>query len=273
MKKLTLCMLLTSLTASSVFALDLPDKLGYDARMRYTLYNPKDVVQIDTVIGIATHIVLEEGEQYRTHAFGDAAAYSFAMEQNHIFIKPRAENADTNLIVITDRRSYSFRLTFHERSKTPPVYQLTFRYPDTVAHKNREAVERAAVEDGFKDQRDSYNLSYSMSGDTDIAPINAWDNNEFTFFKFPGNRDIPGIYMVDTDGKESIVNRTTTGDASNVIKVHKVNAKWMLRLGRRVLAVFNEAYDPNGITNTSGTASPTVQRVIKGAINVRPQKG
>lgn len=220
-------------------------------------------MQLDTTIGVATHIVLEEGEQYLTHAFGDAAAYSFAVEKNHIFIKPKAENADTNLIIVTDRRSYAFRLTFHPQGNTSSVYQLAFRYPDTVAKKHQAVAEQRAIDRGFKGQHGIYNLSYSMSGDTDIGPMNTWDNHEFTFFKFAGNRDIPGIYMVDSDGKESIVNRTAVGHAKGVVKVHKVNAKWVLRLGNRALAVFNDAYSPNGVENSSRTASPAVRRVIK----------
>ena len=248
-------------SVSSIYALNLPNKSNYDARIRYAVYNPQDVVQLDTVLGVATHIVLEDGEQYLTHAFGDAAAYSFAVEQNHIFIKPKAENSDTNLVIVTDRRSYSFRLTFHDKENMQSVYQLAFRYPDTLAKKRQEIIEKSAIERGFKGQHGIYNLSYTMSGDTDIAPINTWDNNEFTFFKFPGNRDIPGIYMVDINGNESIVNRTANDQG--IIKVHKVNPKWVLRLGNRALVIFNESYDPYGVMNTTRTTSPNVKRVLK----------
>jgi type IV secretion system protein VirB9 len=263
MKKYLSFMPLFLFVTCPIFALDLPNKSNYDTRMRFTSYNPQDVVQLDTMIGVATHIIFEEDEQYLTHAFGDSAAYSFAVEKNHVFIKPKAENADTNLIIVTDRRSYSFRLKFHNSGDASAVYQLAFRYPDTVSKKRQQLAEQSTIDREFKGQHGIYNLSYSMSGDTDIGPINAWDNNEFTFFKFPGNRDIPGIYMVDADGKESIVNRNSVGYSKGVIKVHKVNAKWVLRIGNRALAVFNESYDPNGVENSSRTASPAVRRVIK----------
>ena len=77
----------------SALALHHPTKSCLDGRIRYTPYNAHDVVQLNTVIGIATHVVLEEGEQYMTHAFGDANAYAFAVEKNHLFLKPKAENA------------------------------------------------------------------------------------------------------------------------------------------------------------------------------------
>lgn len=263
MKKLALALLVAAIAAPAL-ALDEPLSSEFDNRIRYTVYNPRDVVHLDAVIGIATHIVFEEGERYVTHAFGDAQAWSFAVEGNHVFIKPKADNAETNLTIVTDRRTYYFKLRYWPTRRAHAVYGLSFTYPDTEARKARELAEAAAVEEGFAAERQGYNLNYTMSGDTDIAPINAWDNNEATYMKFPGNRDIPAIYMVDADGNESIVNRNTIGEANEIVTLHKVNAKWILRLGDRALAIWNEAYDPNGVRNTTGTASPAVKRVIKG---------
>lgn len=265
MKKLILAVSLLAALPGAAFALDNPVMSPYDHRVRSTTYNPQDVVQIDTVIGITTHIELEKGEQYVTHAFGDSASYSFANTANHIFIKPIAEQAHTNLIVVTDRRTYKFRLIFQPSRETKATYSVAFYYPDSERKKALEENRRKAVADGFdKGPRGAFNTNYSMAGDVDIAPVHAWDNNEFTYFKFPGNVDLPGIYMVDLDGNESMVNRNAIGHANGVYSVHKVNAKWVLRLGERALAIYNEAYDPIGVENTSRTQSPKVKRVVIG---------
>src|SRR3546814_2112224 len=60
-----------------VSALDLPKHSRADSRIRYANYNPADVIQLDAVIGVATHIVLEENEEYIYHVFGDSEAYAF----------------------------------------------------------------------------------------------------------------------------------------------------------------------------------------------------
>ena len=101
-----------------------------------------------------------------------------------------------------------------------------------------------------------------MSGDLDLAPVNAWDDREFTYFKFPGERDIPAIYLVDPDGSESLVTRHSTGPSNEIVVVHKVAAHWVLRLGSRALAIWNDAYDPEGRRNVSRTTSPDVHRVL-----------
>ena len=92
--------------------------------------------------------------------------------------------------------------------------------------------------------------------------MNAGTTGEFTYFKFPGQRDLPAIYMVDPDGNESIVNRHSTGPSNEIVVVHKVAARWVLRLGARALAIWNDAYDAEGRRNESRTASPDVNRVL-----------
>jgi type IV secretion system protein VirB9 len=241
-----------------VLALHHPKKSSFDSRIRYTPYNAHDVVQLDAVIGIVTHVVLEEGEQYVTHAFGDAKAYAFAVEKNHLFLKPKAENADTNLAVVTDRRSYHFRLTFQPSIQASSVYQLVFTYPENM---KKIALEKEFNKSGYR-----YNLNYTMSGDKDIAPLHVWDNGAFTYFKFADQRDLPVIYMVDADDQESMVNRHNIGEASNIVVVHKVHDQWVLRLGDRALAVYNESYKENLGVPSTGTAVPTVHRAIKPSV-------
>ncbi|WP_336278608.1 P-type conjugative transfer protein VirB9 [Bartonella sp. CB175] len=263
MRKLAFVVLLASFYTMPVQALKTPSNSQYDHRIRYVTYNAADVVQIETVLGVATHIILEDGEHYITHAFGDSDAYAFAHKGRHIFIKPKAELANTNLIVVTDKRSYKFRLQFRN-DRAESTYELAFVYPDSDTQKSQENTQRAAIEHGFSKNINGYNLNYTMSGHKDIAPINAWDNGRITYFKFSANMDMPSIYLVDTEGNESLIPRTIVGNSNNIIAVHKVNPKWLIRLGRRVLAVFNESYDPNGVPNTTGTISSVVRRINKG---------
>ncbi|MCZ2203600.1 P-type conjugative transfer protein VirB9 [Bartonella sp. A05] len=263
MKKLAFVTLLAPLYAMPVQALVTPESSQNDHRIRYVTYDASDVVQIETVLGVATHIMLEEGEQYITHAFGDSDAYAFANTGRHIFIKPKAELANTNMIVVTNKRSYKFRLQFRN-DRAGAIYELAFNYPNVEDKKAREHSQRLSIERGFYQGVKAYNLSYTMSGDQDVAPMNVWDNGQITYFKFSANMDMPSIYVVDAKGNESLIPRTVVGDSNNIIAVHKVNPRWIIRLGDRALAIFNEAYDPHGVPNTTGTISTVVHRINKG---------
>ncbi len=110
-------------------ALDIPDSSKYDHRIKYTKFNTDDIVQLETVIGGVTHIILEEGEQYITHAFDNSKAYTFAIQSRHIFIKLQAKQA--NLIIVTDGRSYKFRLVFRGYW-TKETYERGFTYTNNL---------------------------------------------------------------------------------------------------------------------------------------------
>jgi type IV secretion system protein VirB9 len=249
-----------ALIAGPSFALD--GSAPGDGRIRYVTYDPDEVVPVDAVVGVVTHIVLEPGETYVTHAFGDGKAWDFAVKAHHCFLKAVATNADSNLTLVTDRRSYHFALRLVTAAAVPPTFEIAFRYPDAEARRRREEVRRRAVDEGFAARREGTNLAYSMSGDLDLAPVNAWDDREFTYLKFPGQRDLPAIYMVDADGNESIVNRHSAGAANEIVVLHTVAPRWVLRLGSRALAVWNDAYDAEGRRNVTRTASPDVNRVL-----------
>lgn len=233
-----------------------------DQRIRYVEYDPDAVVTIEATVGVVTHIVLEPNESYVTHAFGDGKAWDFAYRQHHLFLKAAALDADSNLTVITDRRSYHFALKLRTEQAAVPTYEVAFQYREQRRSKAREEAHEAEVEEAFSRPPTTPNLRYSMSGDSDIAPVNCWDDGQFTSFKFAGATDLPAIYLVDPEGKESIVDRHGSGAASDVIVVHKVARRWVLRLGDRALAIWNDAYSPDGRLNVTGTASADVNRVL-----------
>jgi type IV secretion system protein VirB9 len=273
--------------APGVFALDNPGRSTADYRIKHTNYNANDVVRLDAVIGIATHIIVQPDETYVTHAFGDPSGWEFAHKDNHYFVKPKAENSDTNLVIVTDKRSYNFVLHFVGNYETKDAagnvvkhsigtpwslknatLQLAFDYPDDDARKAAEARAAAAVQDRFRGRTGAVNLNYTQSStaiDTDIVPVNVWDDGRFTYFRFAQNVSLPNLYTVGADGEETLVNRHMSPDDNRVIVAEKVAQKFRLRLGNEVVGVFNEAYSQGGAGNTTGTASPAVRRVIKGS--------
>ncbi len=257
-----LALLLSIICAPPLAALEQPRASPYDARVKAVVFNADDVVQVDAVLGVATHIVLEEGETILTHAFGDSEAYDFEARNHHLFVKPKAEGADTNLVVVTDRRSYKFRLTFKADKREGATYELLFRFPGAKVKEVRARADKAEVERRFQSVT-AANLAYAMSGDLELAPVHAWDDGKTTFFRFASGRELPAIYVIDAGGAESVADRAIAGAANDVAVVNRVAAKWVLRLGDRALAIWNETYDQTGPMAATGTVSPLVTRVVK----------
>lgn len=240
-----------------------PISRGIDSRIQYIQYNPDDVVLVKTKAGIATHIVLNPDETYQNHAFGDSEAWNFAEYNNSVFIKPKELDGNTNLIILTDKRTYNFYL---EVTKTK-TFEVKFIYPDEEKSKqkaqflaNNTDYQLNQLKNRFSGKK--INLAYKIRGSKDISPINIWDDGTFTYFKFGANTDIPAIYYISENGKENLYNRTTLGITNNIIMMHGIGKKWRLRIGDSSVDVLNDALNKVGNEMESGTVTDKVKREI-----------
>ncbi|MBZ5763340.1 TrbG/VirB9 family P-type conjugative transfer protein [Rhizobium sp. VS19-DR104.2] len=293
MKRKMLCMALaTAVFAGPAFAVEPLRSSPYDYRIKSAIYNPQDTVVIDAVIGLATHITVSPGERYVTHVFGDSEAWSFAHVENNFFIKPKEAHGDTNLTIVTDKRTYHILLRYIGDYKsgakgkqetrfiqTPwtmrqATLELTYTYPMEDARRAVAAREQAKVQTALAAPEFApgpRNFSYQMSDDPKaqpIAPVNVWDDYRFTYFKFPANAELPTIFVIGADGKESTVNVRTIGRERNIVQAQMVAREWRIRYGKKmVIGLINSGFDPSRGANTTGTAAPNVERVEKTETN------
>jgi len=257
-----------------------PTKGKLDARVRVVDYNPWNVIKLSTFYGVSTHVQFAEGETIKDVAVGDDQAWKVVPRGNHLFIKPTAVEADTNVTIVTDKRTYQFALVVQPhpikdaKAWTDPnlIFSLTFRYPDEEAAKlaaNEKKAAQQRIDDkvhaklaasvGKKDADKNYN--YWAAGSTEISPTAAYDDGRFIFLEFSNNRDMPAIYEVDKEGNEALINTNVIG---NTIVIQRMVPELILRKGKFVVSVVNRSFDLNaGKDNTSGTVAPDVKRIIK----------
>lgn len=115
----------------------------YDPRVRVIEYNPTNVVRVSTFYGVSTHVQFSDEENITDIAVGDDQAWNIVPRGNHLFVKPKAKNADTNVTVVTNKRVYHFALMVVQRSSKDSdawrdpalIYGLRFRYPDELTEK------------------------------------------------------------------------------------------------------------------------------------------
>lgn len=263
-----LCLVVLPFSAS---ALEVPHGGEYDERVKFVDYNPAEVVGLTAHYGFSTHIEFAPGESILKIGMGDHQAWDLGHLGNHLFIKPKADKAGTNMTVLTDRHVYNFELDAHSslRGAHPVpndmVFQLKFRYPSEEALRAQAVAQNSALQDKLNnhDGPQPQNWNYWVKGSEELAPNVAYDDRRFTYLTFANNKEMPAVYVENSDGTESLVNAHVEGD---VIVAHKIARKFVLRKGKLVAGVFNRAYDPNGISNTTGTTVPGIKRVIKGAL-------
>jgi len=148
-------------------------------------------------------------------------------------------------------------------------FYVKFRYPaDEADARRQQAAARARAAkareaDDVLALHEAYgprNWRYSAQGPQSLEPQTVYDNGKITTFAFVGNQEMPAIYIENPDGSESLVSKSVDG---NLVLVHAISSKFILRRGKDVLCVFNEAYSRVGINPDTNTTSPSVERVTR----------
>lgn len=235
-----------------------------DPRIRTVEYNPKQVFQLNIEYGNALLIQFSERESVEKGvvAMGDPGGWVVGPTGNSLLLKPTAPQADTNMTVITTKRTYLFDLNATKEEGTH-MYAVRFIYPDIKAR--RQAIRRARLRERQKlqarldQQYKAVNWNYWAKGSEKITPSRVWDNGLFTFFVFPASQPMPAVY-VETQNGETLVNAHVNG---NTLVVHDIARKFVLRLGDYVTVVRNRGFEESEVLyNHHHTSIPGVKRVV-----------
>ena len=273
----SLMLVLATGLSSRALALDTPRSAPLDSRVRFVDYQPYNITKILGTLRSSVQIEFAADEEIAHVALGNSVAWEVAPAGNILFLKPRENQPVTNISVVTTRRdgstrSYQMELTVRDGSveagqKT--YFYVKYRYPaDEAERRKQQAAARSqAAQAGEADRvlglHEAYgprNWRYSAQGSQALEPQAVYDNGKVTTFAFVGNQEMPAIYMENSDGTESLVPKSVDG---NLVLVHAISRKFILRRGSDVLCIFNEAYDRVGINPDTNTTSPSVERVVK----------
>lgn len=252
-----------SCASSLSYAAVSPVGSSKDSRIQRVTYDPDNVFVLRTQVGKSTLIQFGNGEHVLSEegaiGFGDTAAWKINANDagNSIFLKPSEISPETNLQVITNKRTYAFSLMTAKRDKDV-TWILRFDYPD----------EKKAGQNPFNGKHininpcngGNQNSDYEKWGDDgqELAPYKMWDNGRFTCLRFPSSTDLPVVYVKLADGTEAMTNVRFVND---VMVVHEVASEFRLRLGNKVLGISTNNLRPQSF-NYDGTTTGE-QREIK----------
>ena len=208
-------------TAAPLFAETAPASMGADARVRSVLYNPVDVIRLDTQLRVNTAIELGAGERIDSVLLGDSEAFEVEVLSNRttVSVKPVIAGAETNMTIYTGRRTIT--LAISEGHSRNPIFRLVLRYPEA------SSARPAKVAGGSRD------IGYAWSGDEKLKPVNIWNDGTATYFAFAqGLR--PSVFGVDATGREVTLNSGTNG---SVVRVPGLRDEYSIRIGTEVLCI------------------------------------
>lgn len=242
--KTSLVLILLPLAAA---AAELPKAGPEDSRIRTVVYDPNQVVIIKGHYGFEQMVQLADDEKIESVSVGDSLSWQVAPNKggNLFFLKPVEPDAHTNLAVISNRRTYAFELIAINQVKQAAEmnYIVRFRYPaDEEARVQAQLADadkqkQQEVVPGRKLDPSAWNLDYTYQGKGELTPLHVFDDGSFTYFEFRDGQDIPAIFLVGDDRKESLLNFHVSG---KYLVVERVGKQFTLRNRNGDVCVYNE---------------------------------
>jgi type IV secretion system protein VirB9 len=233
-----------------------------DPRLRVSAYSADEIYPLKAYVGYQIDLEFEPGEGFVGLGAGDLRSLGFAAQDNHLFLKPKAASVETNLTVLTTRRTYHFDYSASVQRPDPAlgdvIYALRFTYPPSAADRATDTVERGLASASEGRRR---HLAYAYRGSPQLKPVSAWDDGVQTRFRFEARSELPAIFVRNDDGSESLVNFTV--DADELI-VHRVARQFTVRRGELRGCIVNQDFGGAGDRLSSGTVAPSVERAVRG---------
>lgn len=188
-----------------------------DPHIQSVVYDPDQVVRIQTAPGYALTVEFSPGERIENVAVGDGSAWQVSANKRGdlLFIKQSLSAPETNLTVVTDTRRYAFTLVPGYGPDPRLPYTLRFTYP---ALASAPIMSVAQVR-----------TSYKLSGAKPLWPTAVYDDGASTYIRWRPAQDLPAVYAIGADGHETIVNGAMR---DGIYVIDTVAPRIVLRLGK-----------------------------------------
>ena len=158
----------------------------------------------------------------------------------HLFIRPLKVGLDTSMIILTNQRTYYFRLASFEESY---MTALRFRYPVETESGffNEEDFEAfvsgatASSDYSFDISKADYNYVIRAKGKPSWEPVTVFSDQVKTYIQMPvrirTSDELPSVY-VQRDGEERLVNYRIFGNLYQIDTVITPDQKIIMKSGQ-----------------------------------------
>ena len=170
-----------------------------DPHIQAVEYRADQVVAIQSSPGYQVSIELAAHEQILSVVLGDSAGWQVTANKagNHLFAKPLQAGVATNMTVVTDVRTYAFDLEPYAGLTGSMPYAVKFVYPRAARPLTPKPLTSAVPPRPVR---------YVIAGERPLRPSAIRDDGVHTYIAWPANVDLPAVYVVDQEHRESLPN-------------------------------------------------------------------
>jgi len=202
-------------------ALEEPTSAGYLDAVQVYPFSENALYRLYAAPQQVTDVILQPGETLSAisagdtvrWAVGDTASGNGASRQVHVLVKPFGSGLKTNLVILTDRRTYHLVLQSTDRTS---MAAISWSYPEAglVAQHDTGSSAPAPVADSGV-ALDALNFRYKITGDDPPwRPLRAFDDGHKVYIEFPASiadSDAPPLFIVGASGSHDLVNYRVRG--------------------------------------------------------------
>ena len=210
-------------------------------------YIPGRIYELITSPGAITDLRLQPGEQINgSPIVNDNVNWQFSLGSSlengeavqHLFIRPLKVGLDTSMIILTNQRTYYFRLASFENSYMTAV---RFRYPvqlDNGTFVSEDYANGSSSTSGyvFDVSKADYGYVVKQKGRPAWEPVTVFSDDIKTYIQFPvsmsSSDQLPSVYL-KRDGKETLVNYRFFNNLCQIDTVLTDDQSFVLKSGQK----------------------------------------
>ena len=237
---------LEMLTSANDASRQRPNREGFQAARQIYSFEPGAIYEIYTNPNYVSTILLEPGETLNNIAAGDTSRWMVTQADGEaegegrtiVLVKPQAAGLRTNVVLITDRRTYLIEAI--SQSGSAYSAQVAWSYPHT-----EQATQAATALDGLNF---NYRIRAIRRRTPSWSPVRVFDDGRNTWIEFSDEvvaSDLPPLFVITGEGAELVNYRITTAQNGPRYVVDRIFDIGELRLGTRAPLVVRIERNPS----------------------------
>ncbi len=227
-----------------------------DSRIKTFVYSPNEIYHLTFVVNYQSYIELEKDEEVELVTLGDPNPWNLKVASRRIFIKAVDPGAMTNMMIMTNKRTYLMEISStnveDEGLNDKLIYVARFFYPELNPDVPRPTTNNISINaplpdgdcrdgkcQGVMAGSENLNFRFSYAGNSErLIPLRVFDNEFQTYIQFANANDVvPDIYAVNPDGTEVLLPARRVDE---YIVVNTVEYQFALRYGKELVCLFND---------------------------------